>query len=75
MKEKRFFWESLCLFFRILSIKNFYLGERFILLDTNELQERIGERKELFIYIFGNGGKEGFLFEVILNVTVLVKIV
>lgn len=75
MEEKRFFWESLCLFFRILSIKNFYLGERFILLDTNELQERIGERKELFIYIFGNGGKEGFLFEVILNVTVLVKIV
>lgn len=75
MKEKRFFWESLCLFFRILSIKNFCLGERFILLDTNELQERIGERKELFIYIFGNGGKEGFLFEVILNVTVLVKIV
>lgn len=74
MEEKRFFWES-CLFFRILSIKNFCLGERFILLDTNELQERIGERKELFIYIFGNGGKEGFLFEVILNVTVLVKIV
>lgn len=71
MEEKRFFWESLCLFFRILSIKNFCLGERFILLDTNELQERIGERKELFIYIFGNRGKEGFLFEVI----VLVKIV
>lgn len=67
MKEKRFFWESR-LFFRILSIKNFCLGERFILLDTNELQKQIiksswreKERNYLYIFLEMEERKDSFL--------------
>lgn len=67
MEEKRFFWESR-LFFRILSIKNFYLGERFILLDTNELQKQIiksswreKERNYLYIFLEMEERKDSFL--------------